>query len=112
MNAPDTQPSVLMAPPAGALFQYGMDSFGKEPARYRVTGWMRFKRQMPDALDFAMSGATPGEYGGRVALLIAEVVRDAPREGPGSRADSMEFCLRELATHVCGAGIAGCIAPI
>lgn len=100
------------APPAGALFEYGLDSFGKEPARYRVTAWMRIKRPSADAADFALSGALPGEYGGHVALMVAEVVRDLKASDKDAEKPRLEFCRREFATHVSGRGIAGCVAPV
>ncbi len=100
------------APEAGAVFEYGLDSFGKSPARYRVTGWMRQRAPKMDAVDFAASGALPTEYGGLGALWASECVREILEEEGAKRCEPMEFCLREFATHVSGAGIAGCIAPL
>jgi hypothetical protein len=104
--------AVVAAPEAGALFEYGTNSFGTGPAHYRVKAWMRRRAPRQDALDFATAGALPGEYGGTMALLMAEVVREVrEHEGAGHR-ERMEFCMRDVATHVCGAGIAGCVAAI
>jgi hypothetical protein len=59
----DAVVGVVVAPDAGALFEYGLNSFKTEPARYRVEAWMRRRTPQRDALDFAMAGALPEEYG-------------------------------------------------
>ena len=108
----DAVVGVAVAPDAGALFEYGLNSFKTEPARYRVKAWMRRRAPRQDALDFAVAGALPGEYGGSMALTVAELVREMREEESTGQEMRMEFCLREFATHVCGSGIAGCVAPI
>jgi hypothetical protein len=44
--------------------------------------------------------------------MVAEVVRELCESDVSGQVMKMEFCLREFATHVCGSGIAGCVAPI
>lgn len=99
-------------PRAGATFEYGLNSFRNGPATYRVNGWMRRKPHKIDALEMAMTGALPDEYGGTRALLVAELFSDWKRTEPASKEQVFEFCRPSVATHVCGSGIAGCIAPI
>ncbi|MFK1354891.1 hypothetical protein ACIUYZ_01065 [Pseudomonas aeruginosa] len=82
-----------LAPDVGALVNYGTDSFGKEPGRYRVTGYMCRVESKPDfGNDF-----------------LGEILFDSCRDFQGGK---MRYCLREQATHVSLTGIAGAIAPI
>ncbi|HDS1678891.1 TPA: hypothetical protein QEM39_000359 [Pseudomonas putida] len=86
-------PSENLAPDVGALVNYGTDSFGKEPGRYRVTGYMCRVESKPDfGNDF-----------------LGEILFDSCRDFQGGK---MRYCIREQATHVSLTGIAGAIAPI
>lgn len=105
------------APDVGALFEYGRNGFNTGPGRYRVDSWMRLKPPEIDAIDMAMSGALPDEFGsgsgsltGRFSLFCAEWIREQ-REAEGYK-PWLVHCVREVATHVSGSGICGCIAPI
>lgn len=97
-----------IAPDVGAIFEYGRNGMNTGPGSYRVTGWLRQRVQRADALDMALSGALPDEYGGRAALVVAGFAREIS----GDKLPSMENCLRQCATHVAGYGVAGCIAPV
>lgn len=97
-----------LVPDVGTLFEYGVDGLTGGPRRFRVSAWMRVRPRLIDPIEMAESGAFPDECGGHLALTLAEVERDDPQ--PASAA--MEFCVRSQATHVCGKGVAGCVAPI
>ncbi|EML3975603.1 hypothetical protein ACUM5W_005878 [Pseudomonas aeruginosa] len=86
-------PAEILAPEVGALVNYGTDSFGKEPGRYRVTGYMCRVESKPHFGDD----------------FLGEILFDSCRDFQGSK---MRYCLREQATHVTLTGIAGAIAPI
>ena len=85
--------TAVLAPEVGALVHYGTNSFGTEPGRYRVSGYMRRVEQKPDFGDD----------------FIAEILFDSCRERDGTR---MQWCVRADATHLSLSGIAGAIAPI
>lgn len=80
----------LLAPTMGALFTY-------EGRRYRVTGWLRPAQSRPvrDELDGLVQG------------VLSEVAREL-----GPRQEKLEYCGRESAVYVSGAGVAGVIVPI
>lgn len=102
-----------IAPDVGTLFEYGRNGIGTGPASFRVTAWMRCPPWRASPYEMAMAGALADEAGGRRAVFASEVVADilSDEESPSPRR-RLEFCPRELATHVCGSGVAGCIAPI
>lgn len=87
-----------LAPDVGTLVEYGLDSFGKSPQRWRVTSWMREAR-------------TPEK---NLHQAFAEILFDASQEidnGNGGKS-RFEWCLRNEASHLSLAGISGAIAPI
>ncbi|MBF3053145.1 hypothetical protein ACQCLI_31940 (plasmid) [Pseudomonas nitroreducens] len=87
------QTTAILAPEVGAIVHYGTNSFGTEPGRYRVSGYMRRVEKKPDfGNDF-----------------IAEILFDSCRERDGTR---LQWCVRADATHLSLTGIAGAIAPI
>ena len=86
-------PAEILAPEVGALVNYGTDSFGKEPGRYRVTGYMCRVESKPHFGDD----------------FLGEILFDSCRDFQGGK---MRYCIREQATHVSLTGIAGAIAPI
>jgi hypothetical protein len=88
-----------LAPDVGTLVEYGLDGFGKEPARYRVEAWMR-AAPTPEF--------TPHDF---IAKILFESCREFDDKS-GGRPKRMQFCLREEATHVSLAGICGAIAPV
>ena len=92
-------PAAILAPDVGALVEYGTNSFGTEPGRYRVSGWMRVAP--PPKLH-------PDDFIGSILFEACQELRDA-RDGQRKR---MQFCLREEATHLSLSGICGAIAPI
>jgi hypothetical protein len=81
-----------LAPAVGALVDYGVDSWGRIPGKYRVKGWLRLATPPKSPLD----GGDLISY-----LLWDESVKQ-----------QMQWCLREDATHVALTGIGGTIAPI
>lgn len=89
----------ILAPDVGALVEYGTNSFGTEPGRYRVSGWLR--AAPPPTLD-------PDDFIGKILFESCPELRDAS-DGQRKR---MQFCLREEATHLSLSGICGAIAPI
>ena len=88
-----------IAPAVGALVEYGLDSFGREPGRYRVSAWLRVAPPPP-----------PVDYGD-LNSVIDDILFDACQrlEVTGER---MQFCLRDEATHLSLSGVGGRIAPI
>lgn len=76
-----------------------MNSFGTAPGEYRVTGWMR-AAPLPEF--------SPEDFLGKILFEACQKIHDA-KDGVQRR---MQFCLRDEATHVSLAGIAGAIAPI
>lgn len=93
------QMSGTIAPDVGALVEYGLDSFGKEPANYRVDAWMR----VAPTPNFARH-----DFIGKILFESAQELTDAA----DGRKKRMQFCLREEATHLALAGICGAIAPV
>lgn len=91
--------STALAPDVGTLVEYGMNSFGTEPARYRVSGWIRVAPE--PTLD-------PDDFIGQILFEACQEIRDK-RDGQKKR---MQFCLREEATHLSLSGICGAIAPV
>ena len=95
----DTVPAQkLVAPLPGTLVEYGMDSFGKNPAKWRVKSWLRVARPLPAE-----------------ATWIDEILHEAAAEvdtKTSAGKQRMEFCPQEEATHVSLTGICGAIAPI
>ena len=87
-------PAAGLAPDVGAIVEYGTNSFGTEPGRYRVSGWLRV--------------APPPAHPGSILYEACQQLRDA-RDGQRKR---MQFCLREEATHLSLSGICGAIAPL
>lgn len=96
----DTVPAQkLRAPDAGALVEYGMNSFGTSPAHWRVKSWLR----VAPPLDKAES------------TWLDEILHEAAAEVDTKTAagkQRMQFCPQDEATHVSLTGICGAIAPI
>lgn len=88
-----------VAPDVGTLVEYGLDSFGREPGRYRVSAWLRVAPPPP-----------PVDYGD-LNSVIDDILFEACQriEVTGER---MQFCLRDEATHLSLSGVCGRIAPI
>jgi hypothetical protein len=86
----------VTTPDVGDLFQYKGNGF-------RVTGWIRMVKRTPLPTN---TGDATRDLGNRVfnELLTEQGVFDQP--------PSEQWCLPEVATHVTGAGVCGCIAPI
>lgn len=87
----------MKAPDIGALVEYGLDSFGKEPGRFRVSAWMRWV--LPSAPSVPTDPVAASAF-----RLISEILPE--------RKPRWEFCLQHEATHLALSGIAGAIAPI
>jgi hypothetical protein len=83
----------MLAPDVGALVDYGLDGFGKEPGKYRVSSWLR--PAAPRKFD-------PDDF-------LGEILFEACQEIKGER---WEHCTREEATHLALSGICGAIAPV
>lgn len=98
IDAVSTTPAVAV-PDVGTLVEYGLDSFGRQPAEYRVSAWMRAAPTPVFDADDYLDG---------ILFEACQEVRDAS-DGKKKR---MQFCLREEATHLSLRGIAGAIAPI
>ncbi len=86
-------------PDVGALVEYGMNSFGTGPSKYRVTAWIR--PAPPPVL-------APDDFIGQILFEACQEIADK-KDGVKRR---MQFCLREEATHLSLTGIAGAIAPV
>jgi hypothetical protein len=98
-GSPEQPATAMLAPDVGALVEYGKDSFGKEPAHYRVDGWLR-------------AAPTPKfEPHDFIGKILFESCREFGEKHDGTKV-RMQFCLREEATHLSLAGICGAIAPI
>lgn len=89
----------MLAPDVGTIVEYGQNSFRTEPARYRVSSWMR-AAPAPN-LD-------PDDF---IGQILFESCREFDTKSDQGRR-RMQFCLREEATHVSLTGICGAIAPI
>lgn len=83
-----------LAPDVCECVEYGLDSFGREPETWRVTGWMR-AAQRPDFGD--------GDE-------LSEILFDACHEHVDGK--RMQYCLREEAEYLVLYGICGAIAPV
>ncbi|WP_155644391.1 hypothetical protein [Burkholderia territorii] len=78
-------PDRMIAPDAGATFIY-------RGRTYRVNSWICAAEPPPKTDNW-----------------IDEILFDAAYEREGVR---FRYCTRDMATHVSGSGVAGCIAPI
>lgn len=91
--------AVVSVPDVGALVEYGLNSFGTAPARYRVSGWVRVAPEPEIDPDDVIS------------QILHETCREFDTmDGRGKK--RLQFCLREEATHLSLSGIAGAIAPV
>lgn len=97
MNSP------IQAPDVGEIFEYGRPNLYSFSHRYRVTGWMRAKPWVANDYEKALTGALEGEHNPFWIDFYSEQVILGQR---------MVWCKREEATHVTGAGVSGCIAPL
>lgn len=99
-TTPESTPAQkLVAPDAGAIVEYGLNSFGTAPTTWRVKSWLR----VAPPLDTAQ------------ATWIDEILRESAVKVDTKTAagkQPMQFCLQEEATHVSLTGICGAIAPI
>lgn len=84
---------MIIAPDVGTIVEYGMDSFGKAPARYRVSSWMRVA-ETPKFKEHEW---------------LDEILFEGCRDFGEGR---MVWCTREEATHVSLTGICGALARI
>lgn len=92
-------PESSIAPDIGAIVEYGLDSFGKEPRRYRVSAWIR-EAPVPEFKE--------EDWLEQILFEACQGLKDRS-DGKLKR---MQFCLRHEATHLSLSGIAGAIAPI
>jgi len=97
-----------MIPNVCDIVEYGLDSFGKGAAAYRVEGWLRPHLVQPTITgdDMLLSGAMWRDLTtDQIAdALIHAIVTDEP-----SRGVRLAWCKREEATHVALSGICGAI---
>ena len=92
-------------PDAGDTFAY-THIFPRAPGytethHYRVTGWLR--RRAP----YQPPSSVPQE----IRDMLLDLAKDA-RRGAGPDDVPLEFCRRDQAEYVCGAGVAGVIARV
>lgn len=86
-------------PEIGEIVEYGTDSFGKKPARYRVQSYLCEATPSPRP-----SGSST------LDAIIDEILAEEAITRP--RRKRLRWCLAEEATHVSLVGTAGTIAPI
>lgn len=101
-----SEPSVHTTTSIGAIVEYGMDSFGMNPATYRVTGWLL---EMPEPAD--LDCGTPGNRTPEQFMnsIIMELRRENP-PAPGRK--RYRWCLEDEASHLALSGIAGAVGPV
>jgi len=89
-----------------SIVEYGMDSFEKVPATWRVEGWLC---ELPPLVD--LDCGTPGS---KTRQQIANtVIMKIRRENPPDPSEKrLRWCLREDATHLALSGICGAVAPV
>lgn len=93
---PPKDPKVAhFVPDVGTIVEYGMDSFGKKPATYRVSAWLKEATPPP-----------PSKYDFLNHLLYSTQQKVGPDE------KRLEFCTREQAEYLSLSGIAGAIARV
>ena len=85
--------SRMVAPDVGALVEYGLDSFGREPGKYRVESWL-CRADAPH----------------KPAKELLGLLKTG--EATSYRAQGWRWCLRKDATHLYLYGVAGTVAPI
>jgi hypothetical protein len=90
-------------PDVGDCVDYGKDSFGKLPGKYRVDGWLRVAVDEPIDTGHAHVDEVLEEL--RAKWRAEDRAENPPRI-------RYQWCLPEEATHVSLAGIGGAIAPI
>lgn len=88
-----TDDSRDLPPEVGSIVEYGLNSFGTSPARYRVNAYLREVVEV----------STTDEFG------LSEILQEARRASQGKR---LRWCLREDATHLSLSGISGALAPV
>lgn len=86
-------------PEIGEIVEYGTDSFGKKPARYRVQSYLCEATPSPRP-----SGNS------KLNAIIDEILAEEATTRPNGK--RLRWCLAEEATHVSLVGTAGTIAPI
>lgn len=93
------------------IVEYGLDSFGKQPATYRVDGWLcpRFPQPKITGHDMLLSGAMRRDL--TCGEIAESVIHSILAERPASRV-RLAWCTREEATHVALSGICGAIALV
>jgi hypothetical protein len=86
-------------PEIGEIVEYGTDSFGKKPARYRVQSYL------------CEATPSPRPIGNNTLdVIIDEILAEEAVNRPSRK--RLRWCLEEEATHVSLVGTAGTIAPI
>jgi hypothetical protein len=86
-------------PDVGDLVIHGLDSFGREPQRWRVDSWL-----------CAAEPIKPIELGkSSMSDVLTSILHESCQEIDGVR---MRWCLPEEATHVSLVAVCGTIAPI
>ena len=87
-----TTKAKVLAPDVGDLVEYGLDSFGRRPATWRVDGWLRI------APPRRALNADP-----RLDRIAALATTSERRR---------RWCVREEAEFVSLVGVCGAIAPV
>ncbi len=87
-------------PDVGAIVEYGLDGFGKNPATYRVSGWLKS----------APPPAPPSDQDGPYGFLRQMLYQTQQKVGPDSK--RLKFCTREEAEYLNLVGVAGAIARV
>lgn len=81
-------------PDVCSIVHYGVNSFGTEPATYRVSGYMK-KAVTPQL--------RPDDWIGKILFESCRKFRDDSR---------LQDCVQEEAEYLCLTGICGAIAPV
>lgn len=84
----------LMAPDVGAIVEYGLDGLRRQPARYRVEGWLRTAPR--PTFD-------PNDWIGKILFEGCREFVDGKR---------LQWCHRDKAEFLSLSGVSGAIAPI
>lgn len=103
-----------MAPDVCDIVEYGLDSFGKQPATYRVDAWLKpyVEPFRVTGHDMLLTGAfrTELDRSQRMEALMYSVIGSL--KAKATQRTRLVWCCRDEATHVALSGVGGAVAPI
>lgn len=113
-----TDTGTQLVPDVCDIVEFGLDSYGKAPATYRVDGWLKpyVEPYRVTGYDMLLTGAMRSELDNkqRSEVLLQPVLQAiaAEKEAMQPRRSRLVWCGRGDATHLALSGIGGAVAPV